>query len=1355
MTLGARHPHILCSPIVRNLFLCFFFWFLSSVPVGEAAADFHEPLLSASEVDYPPFCLLDGNGRADGFSVELMRAALAAMNRQVTFRVDTWTVVRGWLENGTIQALPLVGRTPEREAIFDFTVPYMSMYGAIVVRDDSTDIQDLTDLRNRSVAVMKGDNAEEFLRREERGIQIHTTETFQEALRDLSQGRFDAVVIQRLVGTRLIQETGLKNLKIVNRPIEGFRQDFCFAVREGDRSTLALLNEGLALVIADGTYRHLHAKWFAALELPANRRIVVGGDRSYPPYEYLDDSGRPAGFTVDLTRAIAREMGLEIEFRLRAWDEAVQDLENGSIDVIQGMFYSPHRGLKFDFSPPYAMNQYVGVVLRGKKVPPDRVTELTGSRIAVQRGDVVWDSLVQAGLENGLVAAENQEDALQMVLNGKADCAVVVRIGALEQIRRHHWTDLKMGSRPLFLMEYGYAVPKGHHALLATFSEGLNVLKTSGEYRQIHDKWLGVYQETGPRLVVILRWIGLVAGPLLIGLLAFVAWSWTLRKQVAVRTAQLRQTTEQYRLLADNTLDAIWTMNLDLEFTYINPACYPMTGFHPEEWIGTRLSDHCDQTNLELMTRVVEDALERGAESEGLIFEAEMLKKNGAPIWVEIHGKVLYDRDGQAVGLQGTTRDISERKLQGVRIDHLNRVLRAIRDINQLIVRERNSNRLIQEACRLLVENRGYPSALIVLTDAENRPIAWALAGDAAGSEDLQKIFESGSRVPCFDHVACREGTLVVTDREAICSGCPLVEDCMATQSLCASLSYEGRISGYLAAAVENRLVLDDEEKGLFGEMAGDLAYALGFIQMEAQRKEGEEALRESESRFRMLADLAPVGILISDRRGEVIYASPKFTDLFGYTKEDLPSMDRWWLLSGPDETERGKIRKEWEAAMAEAIRTKSEMRPLEFPVACKDRTVRQIEFRGATSGHLNFVVFVDVTERRRGETEREKLHGQLLQAQKMEAIGRLAGGVAHDFNNMLNVIMGYAELGMTRLKPSDPLHGNLEEILSAAHRSADITRQLLAFARKQTVKPGVLDLNDTIESMLKMLRPLIGEDIDLRWMPGVGLWTVLVDPSQISQILANLCVNARDAISGVGKVTIETHNVRFDRAYCEDHAGCSPGDFVMLVVSDDGEGMDSHALSNLFEPFFTTKKMGHGTGLGLATVYGIVKQNNGFINVYSEPGQGTTFRIYLPRHVGAAEERVPEAEEIRIAGNNETILVVEDEGSVLKLTTVTLEELGYTVLSAGNPVEADRLAESHAGPIDLLISDVVMPVMNGRELADRIRMRHPEMKTIFMSGYTANVIAHRGVLDEGVNFLQKPFSRMELAGKVREVLGT
>ena len=394
-----------------------------------------------------------------------------------------------------------------------------------------------------------------------------------------------------------------------------------------------------------------------------------------------------------------------------------------------------------------------------------------------------------------------------------------------------------------------------------------------------------------------------------------------------------------------------------------------------------------------------------------------------------------------------------------------------------------------------------------------------------------------------------------------------------------------------------------------------------------------------------------------------------------------------------------------------------------------------------------------DLSAARKEMEEKAILEGQLQQAQKMESVGRLAGGVAHDFNNMLGVILGHAEMALMRVDPAQPMHADLIEILKAGKRSADLTRQLLAFARRQTVTPEVLDLNEVGAGMLKMLQRLLGEGIQLNWQPAADLWPIRVDPSQIDQILVNLCVNARDAIADVGRITIETGNRSFDEEYCAGHAGFAPGEYVRLTVSDDSRGMDQEMLAHIFEPFFTTKGVGEGTGLGLATVYGIVRQNNGFVNVYSEPEKGTTFTIYLPRHAGQAERASMESAAEPVLRGHETILLVEDESAILEMTTMMLEMQGYTVLAANTPGEAIRLAGEHVGKIHLLITDVIMPEMNGRDLAKNLLSLYPHLKRLFMSGYTADVIARHGVLDEGVAFIQKPFSRQDLAVKVRKVL--
>jgi len=534
----------------------------------------------------------------------------------------------------------------------------------------------------------------------------------------------------------------------------------------------------------------------------------------------------------------------------------------------------------------------------------------------------------------------------------------------------------------------------------------------------------------------------------------------------------------------------------------------------------------------------------------------------------------------------------------------------------------------------------------------------------------------------------------------------------------------------------------------------GSFMNFVGVSRDVSERKRVEQALRESEERFRAANDASLDALMLlrseRDETGEV--QDFLFVEVNRRTEEML-HMNRDQLLGKrlcemlPINREAGFYEK-YKCVVDTGVPLEEEFFLPETHVPAAWYYHQVVKVHDGI-----FICHRDIGERKRAEAERENLQAQLRQAQKMESVGRLAGGVAHDFNNMLGIIIGHADIILEQMAPDQPFHDDLMEIRKAGVRSADLTRQLLAFARKQTVAPKVINLNDTLEGMLKLLRRLIGEGIDLAWRPGNGVWPVKIDPAQIDQILANLCVNARDAIAGVGKITIETSNTVLDEAYCKGHAGFVPGSYVILAVSDNGCGMDYETISHLFEPFFTTKELGKGTGLGLATVYGIVKQNNSFINVYSKPGQGTTINIYLPRYLSKMVTLPDKEADKQSEQGFETVLLVEDEPAILRMTAMMLEAGGYAVLAADTPGEAIRLANEHAGDIHLLMSDVVMPEMNGRDLARDILSIYPHIKCLFMSGYTANVIAHHGVLDDGVNFIQKPFSKGDLNSKVREIL--
>jgi len=519
------------------------------------------------------------------------------------------------------------------------------------------------------------------------------------------------------------------------------------------------------------------------------------------------------------------------------------------------------------------------------------------------------------------------------------------------------------------------------------------------------------------------------------------------------------------------------------------------------------------------------------------------------------------------------------------------------------------------------------------------------------------------------------------------------------------------------------------------------------------EQKKSEEALRESEEKLKAVFNAANVGFSITDEQGKYVMYNNWWLNYLGYEADELKQKTNLDITHPDDiETSRNYFLKVIAGELSN-YRIEKKFIKKDGSTVWGDLAVSPVKDR---EGRVQLMVGIvnDITDRKYSEEEREKLQAQLNQSQKMESVGRLAGGVAHDFNNMLGAIFGYTELSLRKIAPDHPVYTYLQDIKKAAERSANLTRQLLAFARKQTVAPKILDLNETVEGMLKMLRQIIGEDISLEWLPSANPVMIKMDPAQVDQLLVNLCVNARDAITDTGKVTIETDKTVFTEADKIKDESILPGDYVVLVISDNGIGMDRETLDHLFEPFFTTKETGRGTGLGLATVYGIVKQNNGFINVYSEPGLGTTFRIYLPQHYAAAVSKEQEPGTKEPDQGHQTLLLVEDEAMLLNINSEILEQLGYTVLTAASPAEALRIAGQHSGHIDLLITDVIMPEMNGRDLADKISVLHPGIRLLFMSGYTASVIAHHGVLEDGVHFLQKPFSLNDLAEKVKETLG-
>ncbi len=804
-----------------------------------------------------------------------------------------------------------------------------------------------------------------------------------------------------------------------------------------------------------------------------------------------------------------------------------------------------------------------------------------------------------------------------------------------------------------------------------------------------------------------------------------------LETRVQARTAQLAESEERYRDLVENIHDLICTHDLEGTILSVNQAALKLLGYESGEIIGKNIRDALAPAARPEFDEYLATIRREGA-AQGLLLA--QTKSGEKRLWE-------YDNTLRTEGVprpivRGLARDVTESR----------RAEKALRE----------SERRLSQIIEFL------PDATFAI-DVEGKVTAWNRAMEELTGIKAAEMLGQGDYAYALPFYGKPRPVMIdlalSPDEEIARSYTSFREERGRLESETYNPDFRG-MGPQWAWNVAAKLY------GPEGQVTG----AIESIRLITERKLAEEAQREHNRELTAIYRSAPLIMMLVDAERRVEKVNGTAVEVAGRTAAEmigLRSGDALRCLHalddpsgcgfGPfcaectvrqlvlDTLETGQAHQQVEASLPFSVG--GEEQELVFLISTSRIYLREEP--------KTLVSMMDITDRKRAEEAREQLEVQLRQAQKMEAVGQLAGGVAHDFNNMLNVIIGYAGLAQMKLPPSDPLQTHIQEIMKAAKRAADLVRQLLAFARRQTIAPRVLDLNETVAGMLKMLRRLIGEDIDLLWNPGPDLWPVNMDPTQLDQILANLTVNARDAIAGVGKITIETNNVEFDAAYCRNHAGFIPGQYVLLAVSDDGSGMDKKTLAHLFEPFFTTKPLGEGTGLGLATVYGIVKQNEGFINVYSEPSQGSSFKIYLPRHAAevAAMETPTGAAPAPVGA--ETVLLVEDEEALLEIGQIMLTHLGYKVLPAGSHTRALKLAEEYPGEIQLLLTDVVMPQMSGRDLWQRVSVLRPGIKCLYMSGYTANVIAHRGILDEGVHFLQKPFSLDDLALKVREALET
>jgi PAS domain S-box-containing protein len=766
----------------------------------------------------------------------------------------------------------------------------------------------------------------------------------------------------------------------------------------------------------------------------------------------------------------------------------------------------------------------------------------------------------------------------------------------------------------------------------------------------------------------------------------------------------LRQSEERYRTILENIEDGYYEVDLPGNFTFFNDSLCRMLGYSRDEMVGMGNQQYTDQENRKKLFQAFNEVYRTGEPAKE--FDWGVIRKDGTKLFGEVSVSLIKDSKGKPIGFRGIARDITKRKQAEEALRTEKQRFQALTEnspFGMVMVYQDGTFKYINPKFRELF---GYD-----LTDIPDGKTWFKKAYPnptyrhdviEAWINDL-KSFKPGEKRSQIFTVTCKDGT------EKTINFIPVQLE-----------------------TGENLMACEDI----------------------TERKRTEEALRNSEERFRIAAKSSSDliwdwGIL----DGNLEWFG-NIDERLGYNPGEFPrTIDAWEKIIHPDEHDRVMTALDQHLKMHKPYME-------EYRVQRKDGTFCYWTDRGTAfwdeKGNPFKMIGAceDITERKRAEEENTVLQEQLRQSQKMEAVGRLGGGIAHDFNNLLTIVKGYSQLSLLDLKESDPLWGNIQEIQKATQRATDLTRQLLAFSRRQILDLKVLDLNILLRELDKMLRRIIGEDIELVTLLAGDLGRVKIDPGQIEQVILNLAVNSRDAMPSGGKLTIETANVVLDEEYAHAHVAVIPGHYVRLSISDTGVGMPRELKEKVFEPFFTTKEKGKGTGLGLSMVYGIVKQIGGNIWVYSEPGHGTTFKIYLPRVEEQLDTFHALDETDSFPRGGETVLLVEDDPSVRDLALRLLRQQGYTVLEAANGVEALHVAQEHGGEkIHLLLTDVVMPQMGGKELADQLKIFRPDVKVLYTSGHTDDAIVHHGVLEPGTHFLQKPFSLKTLSHKVREVL--
>ncbi|MBN1658098.1 MAG: PAS domain S-box protein [Anaerolineae bacterium] len=807
----------------------------------------------------------------------------------------------------------------------------------------------------------------------------------------------------------------------------------------------------------------------------------------------------------------------------------------------------------------------------------------------------------------------------------------------------------------------------------------------------------------------------------------------------------LRESEERLRLIADHIGDIVWQIDMGMRFTYVSPAVERVLGYTVDEVLGRDVTTLLDTEGVIQMKQTIQSRLDGAGRAFTGATVYRMKHKDGHWVGVEVISSLMCDPEGHLSGFVGVTRDISERlqaeEALARRASQLALLNRELILLNRVIAAtaaaaSQGVEPVLQTVCRELALAFEMPQAAAALFDKEKNAAVVVAEYLAPGRPSALGVPLLAVDDPAARYLLTQKMPLVIEGVQTD-PGEEAIHRLMSQQGIISllllPLLIEGEVVGSLGVhAVESRRFTNKEV---------DIAWRV------AQQASGALArarLEETRQLLNAAVEQAAETVMITDTQDKILYVNPAFERISGYSRDEVLGQSPSFLESGKHDA--AFYQHLWETIRAGRVwQGRFINRKKDGSLFAEEATITPVRNR---AGKIANYVTV-----KRDVTRELQLEDQFRQAQKMEAVGRLAGGIAHDFNNLLTVVSLSAQMLERKLHPGDPLSSHVQVIQQAYQRATSLTKQLLTFSRREFIEPQLVDLNQVVGGLDRMVQRLVGEDVELSIYSAQDLWSVWIDPTQVEQVVINLAVNARDAMPDGGKLTIEMLNTVLDEIYAAQHLGVDPGEYVLLTISDNGAGMTEEVMDHLFEPFFTTKERGKGTGLGLATVFGIVKQNGGHIWVYSEVGQGTAFKIYLPRAVDGQPALARRPQPPAAVRGSETLLLVEDDPLVRAMTRDILLGLGYQVLTAGDGVEALQVAEAHPGLIHLLLTDVVLPGMNGRELADRLRSGRPEMRVLYTSGYADSAIVQHGVLAEGMHFVSKPFELEALARQVREAL--